>query len=170
MPISQRAIEVHSLIFCPYNDPTTELKNTYDDWLLLPSKKPVIVLPPVRTNFVEVMGMNGTLDASGILDTSTQVYENKKPTYGMRESSIEFYIPEYKQNVTFESLKRSIASFLHGKNLSVKLASDPNYYYRGRWEVNEAHTDEHWSMITIDYHLEPPAYSVSNPGVDTGTL
>ena len=169
MSISQKAISVHSLIFSSGEAPGTELKNTYDDWLLIPSKKPVIVLPPVRTNFVEVMGMNGAIDASTILDTTTPA-SNKKPTYGLRESSIEFYIPEYKPNVTFESLKRSIATFLHGKNMAVRLASDPDYYYYGRWEINEMYTDENWSVITLDYHLEPAAYSVNNPGVDTGTL
>lgn len=159
--VTGRAKEVHSLIFTDYKVlPSSQSyveKNTYTEWLLLPSKKPVIVLPPVRTNFVEVLGMNGVYDASGILDT-----ENHNPTYGMREGSIEFYIEDYKPGQTFESTKRSIATFLHGKMLTMSLASDQGFYYDGRWEIDETHTDENWSMITLKYFLEPFAWHMEN--------
>lgn len=164
--MTSKAIEVHSLIFSPYQTAATAQNsiNTYDEWLLLPSKKPVLALPPVRTNFVEVLGMNGVYDASGILDTT-----NHNPTYGMREGSIEFYIEDYKTNMTFESTKRAIANYLHGKQVTVSLASDQGVYYDGRWEIDEMHTDENWSMITLKYYLDSHGWYMSS-GTKHSTL
>lgn len=156
--MSDRAIEVHSLIFMDEDSydsghSPSYVRNTYDNWLLLPSKKPSLVLPSVKNNFVEVMGADGALDASGI-------YKNTgDPTYGLREDSIEFYIESYKTisgvKQTFEQLKREIATYIHGKRKIVILASDPTIFYTGSWLVDDMHTDENWSVITLKYTLDP---------------
>lgn len=155
---SDRAIEVHSLIFFdvdadifkPDHNPTT-VKNTFDAWHLLPSKKPSFVLPPLKSNYVELMGANGSIDATTVL--------TGEETYGLREDSLEFMIQDYdavtEANKTFEALKRQIATYLHGKDKLVALASDPIVFYRGRWVIDDMHTDEYWSVITLKYTLEP---------------
>ena len=132
----------HSLIF--KHDDNTNVKNTYDDWHLIPTKKPVIALPAVRQNYIEVLGRNGDLD-------STEVFG--KVVYGMREGSIEFLIEKY--DTTFEDLIHEVATYLHGQYRRVILEDDPNRYYVGRWAINEARTDESYSVITLDYKLQP---------------
>lgn len=141
--MTERARQVHSLIFTNESGVT---KNTYDDWCLLPASKPSIVLPPVKGSYVDILGANGSLDAVEALGSIT---------YGDREESIEFYIEKYNTFKTFEALKREIANFLHGKKMSVQLASDPTVYYNGRWWIDDMHTEESWSMITLNYRLEP---------------
>lgn len=160
---STRAKAVHSLIFAPVssmkitdypNLPTPSASScrcTYDSWGLIPSAKPFIALPPVKENFIDIPGADGSIDASGIY--------NGQVLYGMRENSIEFYVEHYplKNNVklTFEELKREIANFLHGQRLLVALVSDPYVFYEGRWSIDDMHTDESWSVITLKYVLDP---------------
>lgn len=144
----------HSLTFMDLDD--TNLKSTYDHWHLIPSKKPVIKLPEVRKNYIEIPGRNGNLDA-------TEVFGDV--VYGMREDSIEFIIEKY--DTTFEDLIHSVATYLHGKEKKVILEDDPIHIYTGRWFINEARTDENWSVITFDYILQPLCY---NTQTNTYTL
>lgn len=146
----------HSLNFWDTN--SENYKNTYDTWHLVPSKKPVIKLPEVRTNYVQVLGRSGDLD-------STEVFGEGQIPYGMREDTIEFYIEKY--DTTFEALKRDIANYLHGKKLFMSLDDDPDYYYIGRWYIDEARTDESWSAIVLKYTLEPYARGMSDASIIT---
>ena len=42
-------------------------KHTYRDWGLLPKTRPTIAPPKVRTNYVDVPGLDGALDLSEAL-------------------------------------------------------------------------------------------------------
>lgn len=157
-----KAIEVHSLVFASVDSmkitdyPTlpipsaSECRCTYDSWGLIPASKPFIALPPVKDEFVDITGADGSIDATGIYG---------KELYGMREGSIEFYIEHYpfRNNVkiSFEELKREIANFLHGKRLLVSLVSDPYVFYEGRWSIDDMHTNENWSVVTLKYMIDP---------------
>jgi hypothetical protein len=159
--MSTESVLTHALVFADPIDiseltntsPTvsfTNTINTYDDWGLIPSKKPVIVLPPVKSDYTDVPGANGKLDLTDVLGSVT---------YDTREETLEFYVQEYKMRngsrMTFEDLRREIANYLHGKRLSMYLESDPGVFYTGRWYLEETTTEESWSVVNIRYVLEP---------------
>lgn len=179
--MSTKSILTHSLVFFPYgenydtiihgDDTTTPptppssinpsllvTKSTCDDWGLIPSKKPRVKLPEYKQNFVDILGKNGSIDATEILGSVV---------YGDRTDSIEFFVEEYPISngvrMTFEELKRTIANYLHGKKLCMYLESDPSVFYVGRWAINDMYTDESWSVITLDYTLETFGYFFTVP-------
>ena len=59
-------------------------KNTWDDWHLIPASRPLFNPPSQKTNYIDIPGTNGMLDASEIL-TNYPVFENRK-------GSNEFYV------------------------------------------------------------------------------
>lgn len=172
MPISSEAIATHSLTFATdvkldaVNGTATiafdDSKNTYDDWGLIPSKKPVIVLPEYQESYTEIPGKNGDLDASDAVG----LY------YKSRRSEIEFYVREYPivngTRLTFEDLKRVIANYLHGKRKLVRLESDPAVAYSGRWYIDDMHTDDHYSMITLGYVIDSHGIWINATGHGSG--
>ena len=58
--------------------------DTWDDWKLIPSSRPVIAPPIERTKFVPVPGRDGALDYSRT--------PANRPTYDDRTGKIEFYL------------------------------------------------------------------------------
>ena len=59
-------------------------KNSYDEWRMVPTSRPVITPPAVKKKTLEIPGANGVLDISSSL-TGFPVYEN-------RTGSIEFVV------------------------------------------------------------------------------
>ena len=59
-------------------------KNTWDDWKLVPSNRPVIDPPTQKTNYIDIPGADGSLDIS----TALTGY----PVYNDRVGSIEFIV------------------------------------------------------------------------------
>lgn len=167
--MSTQSILKHSLVFFDESVMTTALNgetaldltnvttyNTFDTWGLTPSSKPKIVLPPYRENFIDVAGYNGSIDATEVLGSVI---------YSLREDTIEFYIQDYPTisgvKVTFEGLKRAIANVLHGKRMAMYLESDPGVVYLGRWAIDDMHTEEAWSVVTLKYKIDPYGYLIT---------
>lgn len=63
--------------------------NTWDSWFLVPTSRPLVNPPSVKTHFVTVPG------ASGVLDLSE--YVSGEPVYGNRTGSWEFYVMNFWQ-------------------------------------------------------------------------
>ena len=59
-------------------------KNTWDDWHLIPSSRPLVVPPSIKSNYVDVAGIDGGIDLSD--------YPTSQPTYNYREVSWEFIV------------------------------------------------------------------------------
>lgn len=126
--------------------------NTWDDWHLIPSSRPTISPPPVKTYEVEIPGGDGSIDLTS--------YLLNRPAYGDRTGSFEFYVDsDFKQ---WTVLYSEIMAFLHGKRYKIILEDDEEYYYEGRFSVNDWKSDQNWSMITIDYALRPYKYPVQD--------
>lgn len=134
-----------------YHSITLGEKNTWDDWHLLPSSRPVVNPPNVKTQYVDIPGGNGVLD----LTESLTGY----PLYEQRIGSWEFYVKNGYQ--AWNVLYYEILNYLHGKRLKVILEDDPSYYYEGRLTVNEWKSDSWWSTIVIDYELYPYKKEIS---------
>lgn len=125
-------------------------KNTWDDWHLIPSTRPVFKQPTLKTNFIDIPGGNGQLDLSQAL-TGYPIYNN-------REGQLEFNVVNEPTHPWFRpwyDLCSEIANYLSGKRFRVVLEDDKEYYYEGTMTLNEWKSDKNWSKIVLDYNLDP---------------
>ena len=126
-------------------------RNTWKDWHLIPSSRPVINPPTIKSNYIDIPGGNGTIDASTIL--------TDYPVYNDREGSIEYYVTRnYDSYASWVKVYSDVMNYLGGKKFKVILEEDPGFFYRGRVDVNQWKSEKDWSKITLDYHLEPFKY------------
>lgn len=128
-----------------YHSVTFGDKNTWDDWHLIPKTRPLFKTPSQKTKILDIPGGNGVLD----LSTSLTGY----PIFNNREGTLEFAVvngfkPWY-QAVT------DISEHLHGKTMKAILEDDLEYFYEGRFNVNEWKSDKSFSTIGIDYSVNP---------------
>lgn len=119
--------------------------NTWDDWHLMPASRPLFNPPGVRTNYIEIPGMDGILDATEVL--------SGRPLYENRTGSNEFYVMN--GYGTWAGRYSEIMNYLHGKRVKAILEDDPFYYYYGRMTVNQWKSEKDWSKITLDYDFYP---------------
>ena len=126
--------------------------NTWDDWHLIPTSRPVFQQGKTKTTYIDIPGADGHLD----LTESLSGY----PAYQNREGSIEFIVANGWRKSWATGFSQ-FANWLHGKRLRVVLDDDPEYFYEGRFELNEWKSNNNgtWSNITIDYNLKPYKYS-----------
>lgn len=139
-----------------YHSITFGEKNTWDDWHLIPKSRPVFNPPAVKTRFIEIPGGNGSLDLTSAL-LGRAVYKN-------RTGSFEFIVENgFKE---WSVLYSEITNYLSGKRLKAILEDDPNYYYEGRFAVNEWKSEANWSSIVIDYDVKPYKKNIISSGDD----
>lgn len=124
---------------------STLAKNTWDDWHLIPSERPVINPPSVNTKYIEIPNHNGGLDATELL--------TGYPTYGTRTGSWEFIVEN--DHARWIDIYTTICDYLHGKKKRMVWEEDREHYYEGRFSVNKWKSDKHYSTIAIDYTLDP---------------
>lgn len=126
--------------------------NTFSDWHLVPDTRPVIALPEPKSVTVEVPGGQGILDLSETL--------TNYPIYGNRSGNLKFRVLNgYGE---WQERYQTIANYLHGRKIDIRLEDDPNWVYTGRCKVTwESPSDGTWSNVTIDYNLEPFKRSVT---------
>ena len=128
-----------------YHSVTFGNKNTWDNWHIVPSSRPVFEPPKQKTNILDIQGGNGVIDLSEAL-TGYPVYNN-------REGSFEFIVMnDYGE---WHERYSDISDYLHGQKMQAVLEDDPYYYYEGRFSVNSWKSDKDWSKITIDYNVSP---------------
>lgn len=133
-------------------------KNTWDDWHLIPTLRPIINPPSVKKEQTDVPIMDG------VVDFSTE--PSGSMSYGFRQGSIEFLAENGFR--PWHELYSEIADYLHGQYARLILEDDPNYYYEGRLFVNEWRSDEHWSFVTIGYKLKPAKTAIETLDVGAG--
>lgn len=133
-------IRDHSVYFGSYN--------TWDTWHLVPSSRPTPSIPEVRTNFVEVPGMNGSLDLTEAL-AGTIFYND-------RELETDFILVD--QSMNWIDVYTDVVDKLHGKRMKIKLVDDPDWYYMGRVTVSEFASNSDYSSISISCTMEPFKY------------
>ena len=125
-------------------------KNTYEDWKLIPTSRPLIAPPVPKTTYIDIPGADGTLDY-------TEVLSGVK--YNDRTGSWEFKV----LNGYAEWYERysEIMNYLQGKKFRVILDDDPAHYYMCRLSVNAWRSEKDWSTIVIDYVAEPFRYPIN---------
>ena len=103
-------------------------KDTYTEYgLLLASKS--ISLPEVRTNMIDVPGMDGLLDASEVL-TGEVTYKNR--TITLKLTGVD--------TVSGKKWPATISDFcnkVHGKRVKITFPEDTAHFYSGRCSVGK---------------------------------
>lgn len=140
-------------------------KNTWDDWHLIPTSRPAFAFPAVKKHTVDIPGGNGAID----LTSSLTGY----PTYENRTGSFEFIVMHSgltsdangsaynnASKSAWQEVYSEIANYLHGQYMHLTYEDDPEYYYKGRFTIDDWNSNEEYSTITIGYDLEPFKYSV----------
>lgn len=141
-----------------YHSITIGEKNTWDDWHLVPTSRPLVVPPNVNTSYVTVPGASGSLDLTEAL--------TGHPTYSNRNGSWEFLVMN--GYGSWEARYSEIMGYLHGKKFRAILDDDPNYYYEGRFSVASWTSPKDWSRISINYNVGP--YKIDLAGTDEAWL
>lgn len=119
--------------------------NTWSDWHLIPSSRPVIAAAMERTKFVTVGGRSGVLDYSQTL--------SGRPVFDDRTGSIEFYVEnDYWE---WETAYVTICETLQGKRVQLALEDNPAHYYEGLLYVDKWASDKGHSKINLKYDLHP---------------
>ena len=119
--------------------------NTWDDWRLIPTSRPLFNPPPPKVKTLEIPGGDGVIDLSQSL-TGYPVYQN-------RTGSIEFVVLNgFKE---WQEAYSDIMDYLHGQRMRAILEDDPDYFYEGRFSVNAWKSEKDNSKITIDYDVGP---------------
>lgn len=132
-----------------YHSVTFGEKNTWDDWRLVPSSRPLFNPPKQKTKTLDIPGGDGVIDLSEAL-TGYPIFEN-------RTGSIEFIVMnDFKP---WHMAYSDIMDYLHGQRLRAVLEDDPEYFYEGRFSVNAWKSEKDWSKITIDYDVGPYKWS-----------
>lgn len=148
---SARALELHSLTL---NDEI----DTWDDWKIVSTKRPVFNEPELRSEYMDVPGRNGQLDMTEVL-TGYPLFEN-------RTGSLEFFL--YDDSKPALTKLNVIRNYLHGKRHKIILNDEPEYYYAGRLMVHESHptTEGEYAVFELEYNLEPYKYELSSSSDD----
>lgn len=133
--ISDLAYQYHSIEFDDIN--------TWDDWRLIPAKRPWVNPPEVKTNYMTIPGANGYLDFTEALSGTLN--------FGSRDGEWEFYVDNGYES--WSSKYSRILNFLHGQQRTVRLLDDPLYSYEGRFEVSWDSSDNSYSKVKIKYKL-----------------
>lgn len=122
-------------------------KNTWDDWKLIPIKRPVFDPPSHKYISVDIMGADGEIDLSDAL-TDYPVFNNRRGTLKFR-----MFATERKASSRYSE----IMNYLHGQRMQCILDEEPEYYYYGRFTVSgfEYKRIGEWADIAIDYNVEP---------------
>lgn len=128
----------------------TESKNSWIDWHLVPTSRPVIAPPKKKTTTVDIPGADGVLDLSEVVAG--------KPTYNNRTGTIEFLV----QNgfKPWAEMYSTVMNYLNGTKKKMILNDDPDYYYEGIIIVSNWVSEQHYSKITIEYDLYPYKFTL----------
>ena len=139
-------------------------KNTWDDWHLVPSSRPLVNPPTVKTHYVNLPGADGSIDLTEVL--------SGKPVYTSRQGSWDFLVINSGQVVynsnygVWQERYTEVMSYLHGQKFKVILDDDPGYYYSGRLSVDQWKPGDHNSTITIKYIFEPYKKTINDMADD----
>lgn len=125
--------------------------NTWTDWGLILTSKTDIDPPEVKTNYVEIDGMNGSLDLSEAL--------SGEPTYKNRTFSATFatWAGTYDER---RALIRSITAVLHGRKMNIFEPDDLNHYFQGRVIIKSVKHTVPLSEITMECTCDPWRYEL----------
>lgn len=135
------------------NGVTFGTKHSYDDFGLILSSKS-LTLPEPQTESVSIVGRNGDLDLTSAL-TDEVTFKNRTWTFTFTMLDA---INKWK------TVLSSFANFLHGKRMQMILDDEKNFYWYGRWKINEFSTNKTLGTIVVKGNVEPYKLEVNAAG------
>ena len=123
--------------------------NTWYDWRFIVTNKNVSP-PEPKTQYVEIDGMNGSLDLSEAL-TGEVVYND-------RTVSATFWTDNGTRKDR-ERLLREITVALHGKRVKIVEPDDPDHYFIGRVTIKSVKNHLAYLELSIEAKCEPWRYA-----------
>lgn len=133
---------------------TFDGKHTWNDWHLIPTSRPTIAQPKLKTQYVDIPGVGSSEDFSELL--------SGHPIYGDRTGDMEFVVL-HDYWPSWDDTRTEIANHLYGKNIRVILDDDPTHYYFGRCSLDEYRSDPYYSRVIINYTFKPFKYLIDVP-------
>lgn len=125
---------------------TFDGKHSWNDWHLIPTSRPTIAQPKLKTQYVDIPGVGSSEDFSELL--------SGHPIYSDRTGSMEFVVlHDYWKS--WDETRTTIANHLTGRNIQVVLDDDPTHFYYGRCSLDEYRSDPDYSRVVIDYTFKP---------------
>ncbi len=137
-----------------------DVRNTWEDWKLIPATPPMIEPPEANRNLIDIPGRR-----QGPIDLSK--YPFGKITY-KRISGGWTFLTEPKGHRDRVQKYEAIRKWLHGRTTIIRLEEDPQHYYKGTFTVSPMSTGNGPNQISIAYDLEPLRYNVIDDTEDTG--
>lgn len=114
-------------------------RHTLEDWGLMQVSPPTFSPPSVNTEFLSIVGRNGTIDASEVLTDDV--------TYGDRDFECEYQLlldaDEYPR------IYSEILNYLHGRRMRCVYDLDQQYYYIGRFQIDSFKSNKKARRIVI---------------------
>lgn len=147
----------YGITFYFMNGSSLVTRSTWDDYKLIPTSRPFVAPPAPKMKYLDIPGMDGKLDFTDAL--------LGRPGFANRSGSWEFLnAGDIKTKDNIKTLRKE----LDGRLMNVVLNGDPDYFYRGRVQINsiEVGASGDGTKFSIDYNLNPYKYSVdimSNP-------
>lgn len=126
--------------------------NTFYDWDLVLTELDVTP-PEPKTNYVELDGMNGTLDLSESL-TGEVVFKDRTLTASFWTST--------GSRCDRSLLLRDIITALHGRKIKIIVPDDPTHYFYGRVKVKSVTNLIPYTEFKIEVTCDPWRYSNSH--------
>jgi hypothetical protein len=136
------------------------IKNTWDDFHLIPSSRPDVTVPQRTLKYVDIPGKSGSLDLSDYLTGGSLQYSD-------RSGSWEFIVIQDYEGRTVDSRswvarKAELTAFFDGSVMNVTLEDNPGYYYKGRVTIDSWKTGQSYSAVTVNYRFHPYKFNASN--------
>ena len=137
-------------------------KNTWEEWGLIASSRPVVAPPASNKKAIEIPGRNGTFDMSTVL-TGYMTYKNRTGSWEfiVDNKNVMVY-PKQQNRVPYEwqTIYSRLMSYLHGKRMKCVLEDDKEWYYEGLFDVGGWRPGDMYSTVTISYDLYPYKRSI----------
>lgn len=142
--------------------------NTWTDWHLVPTSRPVIKIPEIKKYSQDIPGGNGELDFTTSL-TGYPVYKNRTGSFEfmVMNRSIDTNLGDAygynnETNTEWRAIYSEISNTLHGKIVYLQSPEWKGWYFKGRLTVNDWKSDSAYSSIVLDYDLEPFMLTVTD--------
>lgn len=126
--------------------------HSYDDWGLK-LKNVEIDLPEAKTVYVDVPGMNGSLDLTEA--------QNGGIVYGMRTLRFTFDARDCNYP-RWAGLISRVATAIEGNECQIIIDVDSGYYYTGRCHIDTKKTNEVLSEVSIECNCYPYKLDVTS--------
>lgn len=132
------------------------VKDTYNSWGLIPTQRPSVPPPSVKTKYVDIPGADSKLDFTSSL-VGYPLLENRSGSWNFMidREFVDSNWPDKSIEKSWQDLYSEIMDWLQGNNLCAVLEDDQSWYYVGRFWVSALNSEQKYTTITINYDVKP---------------